>query len=103
MTTMDCKKCLHYEMCLNKFRRAKEEGLWELTDEEEYFGHADDCDMFITGYCKASDLLEEIEESLHNIARLYLNCDLKDNFGICYSIYEEAVLPIKKKYTEGRE
>lgn len=57
--------------------------------------------FYDAGYRKASDIFEEIEESLHNLAQLYLNCDLKDNFGICYSIYEEAVLPIKKKYTES--
>ena len=47
-----CKKCLHYEMCLEKFRKAKADGFYEMTDEEEYFAHADECDFFITGYRK---------------------------------------------------
>lgn len=57
---MDCKKCLHYEMCLENFRRAKEDGLWELTDEEEYFAHADECDFYAAGYRKQSDNVIEL-------------------------------------------
>jgi hypothetical protein len=48
----ECQKCLHYEMCLDNFLKAKEEGLWELTDEKEYFAHADECDFCAVGYCK---------------------------------------------------
>ena len=50
-----CKKCLHYEMCLEKFRKAKADGFYEMTDEEEYFAHADECDFFITGYRKQKE------------------------------------------------
>ena len=50
-----CKKCLHYEMCLEKFRKAKADGFYEMTDEEEYFAHADERDFFITGYRKQSE------------------------------------------------
>lgn len=56
------------------------------------------------GYRRASDVAEEIfaelEVNLHNLARLYLACDLTENFGICDSIYEQAILPVKKKYTD---
>ena len=52
---MSCKKCLHYEMCLENFRKAKEEGLWELTEEDEYFAHADKCDFYAAGYRKQSE------------------------------------------------
>ena len=52
---MSCKKCLHYEMCLDNFRGAKEEGLWELTEEDEYFAHADECDFYAAGYRKQSE------------------------------------------------
>lgn len=52
---MSCKKCLHYEMCLENFRKAKEEGLWELTEEDEYFAHADECDFYAAGYRKQSE------------------------------------------------
>ena len=51
----ECKKCLHYEMCLDNFRKAKREGLWELTEEEEYFSHADECDFCAVGYRKQSE------------------------------------------------
>lgn len=59
----ECQKCLHYEMCLDNFRKAKEEGLWELTDEKEYFAHADECDFCAVGYCKQSEWIS-VEERL---------------------------------------
>ena len=52
---MTCEKCLHYEMCLEKFRNAKKDGFCEFVDEEEYFSHADECDFFVTGYRKQSE------------------------------------------------
>ena len=52
---MDCKKCLHYEMCLENFREAKKEGFWEFTDEEKYFSHAGECDFYAAGYRKQSE------------------------------------------------
>lgn len=52
---MTCEKCLHYEMCLEKFRNAKKDGFYEFVDEEEYFSHADECDFFVTGYRKRSE------------------------------------------------
>lgn len=57
-----CKKCLHYEMCLEKFRKAKADGFYEMTDEEEYFAHADECDFFITG-CRKQEWIS-VEERL---------------------------------------
>ncbi len=66
-----CKKCLHYEMCLDNFRRAKEEGLWELTDEEEYFAHADECDFCAIGYRKQSEWIS-VEERLPEETGKYL-------------------------------
>lgn len=52
---MTCEKCLHYEMCLEKFLNAKKDGFYEFVDEEEYFSHADECDFFVTGYRKQSE------------------------------------------------
>ena len=43
---MTCKNCIHYDMCLEKFRKSKAEGFYELIDEKEYFAHADECDFF---------------------------------------------------------
>ena len=80
---MECKKCLHYEMCLKKFRKAKEEGLWELTDEEEYFSHANDCDFYAAGYCKASDIFEELEQEIKN-------------HGVTYA--KRKIAELKEKY-----
>lgn len=57
---MACEKCLHYEDCLKRFRKVKSDGFYELIDETEYFAHADDCDMFITGYRKASEVVGKI-------------------------------------------
>lgn len=67
--------------------------------------HYNRCEkLYEKGYRRASDvaeeIFEEIEVNLHNLARLYLTCDLTENFGICDSIYEEAILPVKKKYTD---
>lgn len=60
---ISCKKCLHYEMCLEKFRKAKDEGFWELTDEDEYFAHADECDFYVVGYRKQSEWIS-VDERL---------------------------------------
>ena len=58
---MTCEKCLHYEMCLEKFRNAKKDGFCEFVDEEEYFSHADECDFFVTGYRKQSEWISAEE------------------------------------------
>lgn len=60
---MSCKKCLHYEMCLEKFRKAKDEGFWELTDEDEYFAHADECDFYAADYRKQGEWIS-VDERL---------------------------------------
>ena len=82
-------------------------GKWEHDRCDEYcFSKKVATDLYDAGYRKSSEMVmeifEEIEESLHNLAQFYLSCDLRDNFGICYAIYEQAVLPIKKKRTEDK-
>ena len=62
---MSCKQCIHYEGCLKRFREAKKNGQYELIDEEEYFAHADECDMFITGYRKASEVAREFRQRMN--------------------------------------
>lgn len=42
-----CRDCLHYNMCLDKFRKSKADGFYKSCTEEEYFAHADECDFFI--------------------------------------------------------
>ena len=112
---MDCKKCLHYERCVENFRRAKEEGLWELTTEEEYFSHANDCDMFITGYRKASDVAREIFEEIEKIVLAGIEKDEsfreKMHTDTDRSYFEGGansqrkllwfIKELKKKYAEG--
>lgn len=70
---MDCKKCLHYEMCLETFRKGKEEGLWEHTEEEEYFAHADECDFYAAGYRKASEVALEVINNLSSRVQIMVS------------------------------
>lgn len=72
MEEMSCKKCLHYEDCLKRFRNAKANGEYEFTDENEYFAYVDQCVMFITGYCKQSDTAKDI---IGSIKRYTLSSD----------------------------
>ena len=51
---MNCKQCLHYNGCLKRFRNAKENGIHESMNEEEYFSHANECDFYISD-CKEQD------------------------------------------------
>lgn len=41
-----CKDCIHYQMCVDKFRKAKTDGFYLLIDEGEYFAHAGECDFY---------------------------------------------------------
>jgi hypothetical protein len=59
-----CKKCSHYEGCLSRFRAAKNEGRYELIDEEEYFSHSDDCDFLISQEEVAREIISEIEQAI---------------------------------------
>ena len=99
---MACEKCLHYEGCLKRFRKAKSDGFYEFIDETEYFAHADDCDMFIAGYRKASEVAREIFEEIERI--LSLNKCYGDS-GIYFERdIETDIAELKKKYeSEGGE
>ena len=110
-----CKRCLHKEMCLENFRRAKEEGLWELTTEEEYFSYANECDFFIAGYRKQSDVarevFEEIEKEVASKIPMKIQPIFKDDRdfeggfinGKTDALLDVLVLisKLKKKYTGG--
>lgn len=56
-----CQDCLHYKMCLERFRKLKRENHYILIDENEYFAHADDCEFHI----KSTDVAREIFDVLH--------------------------------------
>ena len=64
---MMCKKCLHYEMCLKRFRKLKKENHYVLIDEDEYFAHADDCEFYISDYRKASEVAEEVFAEIEEV------------------------------------
>ena len=38
-----CKNCIQYQMCVDKFRKAKQDGEVLLIEEEAYFADAGDC------------------------------------------------------------
>lgn len=43
---MVCKNCIHYQMCVNTFRKGKQDGEYLLIEEDEYFAHANGCDFY---------------------------------------------------------
>ena len=61
-----CKQCIHFKRCQKTFLRAKANGQYEDTTEEEYFGCADGCGWcshwdigrFTDGYCDQAKLKE---------------------------------------------
>lgn len=59
-----CKDCLHYKMCLERFRKLKKENHYILIDENEYFAHADDCEFHIKSTDVVRKIFEEIEREI---------------------------------------
>lgn len=59
---MVCKNCIHYQMCVDKFRKAKQDGEVLLIEEDAYFADAGDCDFYADNriYRKQSDTAQEI-------------------------------------------
>lgn len=57
-----CKNCIHYRMCVDKFRKSKQDGEVLLIEEEAYFADAGDCDFYADKrvYRKRSDTAKEI-------------------------------------------
>lgn len=43
---MACKNCIHYQMCVDTFRKGKQDGEYLLIEEEAYFANADGCDFY---------------------------------------------------------
>ena len=41
-----CKNCIHYQMCVDTFRKAKQDGDILLIEEEAYFADANGCDFY---------------------------------------------------------
>lgn len=42
-----CKNCIHYQMCVDTFRKGKQDGEYLLIEEEAYFVNADGCDFYV--------------------------------------------------------
>ena len=41
-----CKNCIHYQMCVDTFRKGKQDGDYLLIEEESYFADANGCDFY---------------------------------------------------------
>ena len=41
-----CKNCIHYQMCVDTFRKGKQDGDYLLIEEDAYFAKADGCDFY---------------------------------------------------------
>jgi hypothetical protein len=81
-------------MCLENFRKAKEEGLWELTEEDEYFAHADECDFYAAGYRKQSEWISVEERLPESGVHCLISCIVKRFDGthgqyVCVGYYAE--------------
>ena len=98
-----CQDCLHYEMCLKRFRKLKEENQYTFIDENEYFAHAEDCEFHIKASDVAREIFEEIDKIIAGIqADNYLR---KLGFGFISKdekTIEQKLAELKKKYeSEG--
>lgn len=65
---MVCKNCIHYQMCVDTFRKGKQDGEYLLIEEDEYFAHANGCDFYADKriYRKPSE-----GEWIHDMNNLY--------------------------------
>ena len=41
-----CKNCIHFQMCVDTFRKAKQDGEILLIEEDAYFADANGCDFY---------------------------------------------------------
>lgn len=41
-----CKNCIHFQMCVDTFRKAKQDGEVLLIEEDAYFADAGGCDFY---------------------------------------------------------
>ena len=51
------------------------------------------------GYCKASELIAEIDNALHDMATEYANSRHPDYFAVCEMVHHKVIRPIERKYT----
>ena len=43
---MACKNCIHYQKCVDTFRKAKQDGEILLIEDDAYFADANGCDFY---------------------------------------------------------
>lgn len=98
MTKESCKDCLHYKMCLERFRKLKKENHYILIDESKYFAHADDCDFHIKSASVAREIIEEIKKFQDKLSSRTGQYEI---MGLVFAL--EKKYRLKKKYTEEGE
>ena len=55
------------------------------------------------GYRKASEIIAEIDDALHDMAIEYYNAGHPEHFAVCEMVHHKVIAPFEKKYTEGKE
>ena len=90
MSKKICKDCLHYKMCLEKFRKLKEENEYIGISEDDYFSSANDCDFYIVNAEMKEKAIKEAEaelcdkqvEEMANVTRAW--CEIDNSCGSCH-------------------
>ena len=90
-----CKNCIHHRMCVDKFRKAKQDGEVLLIEEEAYFADAGDCNFYADKriYRKQREgkwikrisayVCSECEAEI-SIGGFAEDSDPIDDFGLCF-------------------
>lgn len=59
--------------------------------------------LYNAGYRKASEVITEIDNALHDMAMEYHAAGHPEYFAVCEMVHHKVITPIEKKYTEGRK
>lgn len=59
--------------------------------------------LYDSGYRKASEVITEIDNALHDMAMEYHAAGHPEYFAVCEMVHHKVITPIEKKYTEGRK
>ena len=63
--------------------------------------------LYSLGYRKASEvvseLIEEIDNALHDMAMEYANAGRNEYFAVCEMVHHKVIASIEKKYTESED
>lgn len=61
-----CKNCIHYQMCVETFRKAKQDGDILLIEEKAYFADANGCDFYADKRIYRKQVWISVEDDLPN-------------------------------------